>query len=592
MHREEIIIAHMKTAQKTIETPDLKTDDKPIIENGLIKEDIPGDNIDFRIEIKYIVILVILGIIVYFFQLGAMTLWDTDEALYTEIAREMSVTGDYLTTQWNYTPWFCHPPLYFWLTTLSAKIMGWTEFAARFPSALFGLLLVILTYYLGRLLVNARAGFFAGLITITTIQLWIQARMALLDMPFLFFLTAAVYFFILGIKKKNRYYYIGFWACAGFAVLTKGPVGFILPAIYVFFYILITGKWKEIVPLIFSWGAPIFLLLSIPWYWAMANIYGNPFLEQVFGYFFLKRIYTPVMNQDGPWYYYIPVFLAGFLPWTAFIPLTFYFLFRKFSDYRAKFLLAWIVFTFVLFTLAGTKRPNYILFIYPGLSVGLGWALESIFSRNGFRRSSTISFAAFSISTLLVIGAFIFVAVRLYPHYFSQYARNLLLLAVPLLVGGITTLILSFKRKEFAFYGIVIMAAASYLVLISYIPLVQSLKPEPQLTGTILKLQRPGDRLALRGNFGRQFSIIYYSKQPAILYHSDEDLITGLHKQYGLFVVMHNKNFERIRSRISVPYTIIQKKEGLVLFYKGRTPLISDMKNGRRVFLDKIEIQE
>ncbi|MCD4783616.1 MAG: glycosyltransferase family 39 protein [Candidatus Eremiobacteraeota bacterium] len=521
-------------------------------------------------NIKYVGILILIGVILYFFQLGSMTLWDTDEALYTEIAREMQTTGDYLSTQWNYSPWFCHPPLYFWMVNLTSRVIGWNEFAARFPSAFFALLIVILVYFMGKLLINRKVGFLAGLITVTTLHIWVQARMVLLDMPFLFFLVAAVYFFFKGFLSEKYCYYAGFWISAGFAVLTKGPVGFLLPAIYVLFYLCITRQWKRALPLLYSWGIPLFLIISVPWYWAMARIYGQPFIEQTFGYFFITRIYAPVMNQDGPWYYYIPFFLAGFLPWTPFIPFMFYFLFKKFSDYRAKFLLSWVVFTFLLFTFAGTKRPNYILFIYPGLSIALGWAMYSVFHSQKFKKSSFMSFLAFSLSTLLVIGAFILASMHYYPDYYRQYSGSLFLLAAPIIVGGIIILFLTFRNKQWAFYGIVAMTVSVCLVITSYIPLVESLKPEPEIARTIKKLEKPGDGLTMRSNFGRQFSIIYYTQKKANFYHSDEELARGLREKPGQFVVMHRKNFDRIRDDFDMPLTIIKEKGEIILFYTGK----------------------
>jgi 4-amino-4-deoxy-L-arabinose transferase-like glycosyltransferase len=537
--------------------------------NGCINQDSESNDNCIKTEWRYLIIIVVLGCIINLAMLGAMTLWDTDEALYTQIAREMATSGDYISTQWNGNTWFCHPPLYFWLVAVTAKIFGWTEFAARFPSALFGIFLMVLVYMFGKLLVNQRTGFYAALITGVTIQLWVQSRMALLDMPFLFFLVASVYFFFLGFQKEDKRYYIGFWICAGLSVVAKGPVGFVLPAFYVFFQILITGKWKELPKLLFSWGTPLFFLISVPWYWAMAEVYGQPFMEQVFGYFFFKRIYAPVMNQDGPWYYYIPFFLAGFLPWTAFIPLTFYFLAKKFSDPRSKFLLSWIIFTFILFTIAGTKRPNYILFVYPALSIALGWALDSIVANGKFRKSSTLSFVGFSLSTILVIVAFIIAAMKLYPVYFNQYAGNLTLLAIPLLLGGITTLILTFKSKKIAFYGIVVMTALSYLVLLSYIPLVENLKPDPEMARIIKERQKPGDILALRGNYGRQFSVIFYTGKNAVMYHSEDDMVKGINNRPNMYIVMHKDEFKRVTSQVKRPFTIVREKNGIVLFYTG-----------------------
>lgn len=528
-----------------------------------------GSEICRNIEIKYLIILAVMGGLLFFAGLGSMSLWDTDEALYTQIAREMVITGDYITTQWNFNPWFCHPPLYFWMTTLAARLFGWTEFAARFGSALFGFLFSFLIYYFGKILFNARSGFYGALVSTVILQLWVQSRMALLDMPFLFFMMAGLYCFILGFLKKDNRYYAGFWVLTGLSVLTKGPVGLILPLCYAVFYTAITGEWKRGLPLLYSPGILLFLIITVPWHWSMTQIYGDIFLERTFGYFFVKRIVSPVMNQDGAWHYYIPFFLGGFLPWTAFIPLTFYFLFKNFNDRRSRFLLVWIIFTFVLFTLAGTKRPNYIIFIYPALSLALGWCLDTVFSSRCFKKSSTVTFVFFSVSSLLVIAAFIVAAVHFYPEYYKEYSHNLILLGVPFLAGGIITLILSFKNKESAFYSAAAMAAVSYLIMLSYIPLVESLRPEPAIASVIRQMKKPQDRIAVRGNFGRQFSLVYYIQSPAVMYHSDEELVEGINNEQNLFVVLHKKEYENIKEHILVPVEVIKETEGLILIYKG-----------------------
>lgn len=519
----------------------------------------------------YPVILLVLGGLIYFYMLGGMALWDTDEALYTQIAREMEQTGDYLSTQWNRIPWFCHPPLYFWLTIASAKIFGWNAFAARFPSALFGVLTVLLTYLFGCRLYNRKAGFYAGLATLATFQLWLQSRMAILDMPFLFFIILAVYLFYRGFTtKRPSWYYVGFWVCCGFAVLTKGPVGVILPLIYVGFAILFKKRWDEIGKLLTSPGISFLIIIGAPWYMIMAKVYGGPFIDQVFDYFFITRIFKPVMNQGGPWYYYVPYFLAGFLPWTVFLPMIFFALGKRRGDFRSQFLLAWIISTFLIFTLAGTKRPNYILFLYPALSIALGWVMDEAIDRNRFRRMFHFSFSAFSLSVLLVIAAFGYTAVWHYPHYWKQYNANLTPLGVALVIGGVVTFLMAFKKKAYAFYSVVALTMVCFMMLVSYIPLVESLRPEPRIAESVKQIITPGDRLAMRGNFGRQFSILFYVNKPVDFYHTDEDLVNAVNTGRGYVIIMHRKNFERLRGEFKVDVEIIKRDGGLVLFRAGK----------------------
>lgn len=523
-----------------------------------------------RIEILYVAVILLVCFILYFPALGKMSLWDTDEALYAQIAREMSRSGDYLTTQWNGQPWYCHPPLYFWMTAATARILGWNALAARLPSAVFGILTVVLVFFLGRLLFGSRAGFWAAMVASTTLQVWLQSRMAILDMPFLFFITLSVLFFYMGfVSPRPSWHYLGFWVSAGLAVLAKGPVGLILPLFYVLLIAAHSRRWDSLRRLIINPGIIIFVMIGVPWYAGMYSIYGRPFMEWAIDYFFLARIFRPVMNQGGPWYYYLPYFLAGFLPWTAFLPLVFYGFFKNLSDERARFLLRWIVGTLLIFTIAGTKRPNYILFVYPALSVALGWVIDRILSEGRNGRAFRLTVTAFSLSTIFVITAAGIAAGKFYPQYWAQYGRNLLPMGIVLLVGGVLTLVLAFRSKTAAMASILLMTVMSYLMLTSYIPLVESLRPEAHISSRVNGAMPPGGRLAMRGNFGRQFSILFYVDRPVEFYHSDEDLVKVINRGESLFVIEHGANYQRIRPGIRVPVQVVDERGGLVLLKTG-----------------------
>ncbi len=518
-------------------------------------------------EVAYLLILVMLSGILYFVYLGEMALWDTDEALYTQIAREMQQSGDYLSTTWNREPWFCHPPLYFWMTALSARFLGWTEFSARLPSALFGIFTVILVYFLGKLIFNRETGFLAGLITATTLQLWLQSRMAILDMPFLFFVTLGVYFFYRACQgQQSSWWFLGFWASCGLAVLTKGPVGLVLPLFFGACIIVIKKRWDIIGKILLNPGVILFLLISVPWFLGMAQVYQQPFIEQVFDYFFLARIFEPVMNQGGSWYYYIPFFLAGFLPWTAFLPFTLYGLVKGFSDERSRLLLLWTAGTFIMFSLAGTKRPNYILFLYPYLSIAMAWIVVQCFRGDNFRRAFRWSLTGFSLSAVMVIIAFGFAARFYYPQYWEIYKADLTPLGISVIAGGTVTLVLAFLNHQRAFYSVVAVTCVVLLMLISYTPLVEHLRPEPRIGHALRDVIEPGERLVMRGNFGRQFSILYYSETYVNFYHSEDDLVRALNAGPVSYVVLHREEFDRIRDQLTAPIREVKTDLGLILF--------------------------
>ena len=128
-----------------------------------------------------LILAVILGI-PFFQYLGGLPLIDPDEGRYAEIPREMLQSGDLVTPTLNYVKYFEKPPLLYWINSASLKIFGQNEFAARFPSALCGLLTVLATYIIARHLYGRRAALISALVLGTSAGFVLQSRMILTDM--------------------------------------------------------------------------------------------------------------------------------------------------------------------------------------------------------------------------------------------------------------------------------------------------------------------------------------------------------------------------------------------------------------------------
>jgi len=138
--------------------------------------------------------LIILAGILFFFNLGATSLWDPDEPRQAIMAREMMDRGDYIRPYLNGIPYLEKPPFYSWMIVIAAKMSGTVdEFASRAPSALAALLLVVMTFLLGCRLGDERAGFFSGLVLATNYQFLSNARESVMDMTFAFFIGLAIY---------------------------------------------------------------------------------------------------------------------------------------------------------------------------------------------------------------------------------------------------------------------------------------------------------------------------------------------------------------------------------------------------------------
>lgn len=270
-------------------------------------------------------ILAFLCYIFLFHALGSYRLIDVDEPRYAEAAREMIEKHDWVTPYFNYQLRFDKPVFIYWLIALSYKLFGnVSEFAARFPSALMGSFLVFFTYFFGRRSVSHFFGMVSAVVLLTCLQFIAISRMSITDMTLSFFLCATYFSGFLGLESKESHKKYWWWlayAFCGLAILTKGPVGFGLPAIIFAVYAVLSGKIKECFkPIYILPGFLIMSLISVPWYYLIIQRHS-----EFVSYFFIKhnlqRFSSTELGHVQPFYFYIPVVLLGFFPWSVyFVP--------------------------------------------------------------------------------------------------------------------------------------------------------------------------------------------------------------------------------------------------------------------------------
>ena len=196
------------------------------------------------IKIQFIIATVAALIFIPF--LGGVHLFDWDEINFAEAAREMIVTGDYLTVQINFLPFWEKPPLFIWMQVLSMKIFGINEFAARFPNAICGIVTLLVLFNIGRKLKNNLFGILWGLAFAGSVLPFFYFKSGIIDPWFNLFIFLGIYFLLLYSfpENKNKLQNIIISAAfTGLAVLTKGPVGFLLVAITSAIF-LISVKFK------------------------------------------------------------------------------------------------------------------------------------------------------------------------------------------------------------------------------------------------------------------------------------------------------------------------------------------------------------
>ena len=163
----------------------------------------------------------------FFWRLGQPGFSDT-EGMFAEPAREMVVTGDWVTPRMNGEPFLTKPPLMYWLSAALFTLTGPTEHARLWP-ALAGLGTVVATGALGALLFGEAAGIAAALILATSVGFFVESRLLRADMVLVLAITLALFCYVRLRRGGGLLTAVGFWASIGLGVLDKGFLALALP---------------------------------------------------------------------------------------------------------------------------------------------------------------------------------------------------------------------------------------------------------------------------------------------------------------------------------------------------------------------------
>ena len=297
-----------------------------------------------------VLILMVAGLVIFFYRLGVPGLMDPDEGRYAEIAREFFVLRDWGIPHLNLLPYLEKPPLVYWLTALSFKVCGFTELAARLPSAVSALGGVFLAYGLGRALWGPGPGVLGALVLASAAGYVVLGRILTLDMAFALCLNLGIGLGYLALSRgQNRLWPWAYFALA-LAVLTKGPVALVLAGLVWVIWVMVNRRSGRPLIQIRCWV--LLAVITLPWFvyvqWRYPEFFRFFILEQ-----HLLRFLTPAIHPEPLWYY-VPVLLGLLLPWTWLLPWTLAARDRwRDPDYR--FLVIWAAVIVVFFSLSRGK---------------------------------------------------------------------------------------------------------------------------------------------------------------------------------------------------------------------------------------------
>ncbi len=314
----------------------------------------------------------------YFLFLGSHPLLLPDEGRYSEVAREMLASGDFITPRLNGSLFFHKPILFYWLQTIPISLFGINPWSLRIVPALLGVGGIVFQYWTCSLFLGRSIGLKSALILGTTPLYFGAAHYADMDLEVAVWLNACLLSLFVGIQHDKKSWLISAYIFGALAFLTKGLIGLAFPATIMGLWIVWTRQWTLIKKLQLPLGLALFFLITLPWLIVVSQ--RNPdFLH----FFFYEQQFTRFagagFNNAVPWWFYIAITLGGFIPWTYFLLRHFKVLYRLESQQpTVLYLTIWALSVLIFFSIPQSKLVGYILPIFAPLAILTAVLIENI----------------------------------------------------------------------------------------------------------------------------------------------------------------------------------------------------------------------
>ena len=581
--------------------------------------------------------------IAFLWNLGNTGLVDETEPLFAEAARQMVRTGDWITPYFNGETRFDKPPLVYWLMAIGYQVLGVNEWAVRLPSALAAITLSVgcfLTlryfgFFPSNLIADSRqktrqlwlSAWIGGAIATLNPETLIWARQGVSDMLLSGCMGTALFCFFWGYVEEGRNttksiknlsifqlfldfslpnkWYLAFYILLGLAVLTKGPVGLVLPGFILISFVFYLGNFRQILqeikPIV---GGIIFTIIALPWYILVILRNGQTYIDSFFGYHNFERFTNVVNGHAAPWYFYFIVVLIGFMPWSIYLPLAIFrcqFWQRSFWRQQPRdhqlglFAFFWFACIFIFFSISVTKLPSYVLPLMPAASILVAllsseFILQQTSSISEIRtdkKRGILITGGFNLFFLVLLGIVCIFspqfigsdpAVINLPEVIEQSGLHLRAGIIWIITAVLIAWILRYPSQWHWLIGANLAGFIAFFVFLvnPAIFLIDQVRQLPlkQLSQQISQVEKSQEELWMIGF--RKPSVVYYSERPAYFY-TVLDFFKGIVEDqpiYHLFDSIQNRPNPSTIMIISRPKDIkrlgLQSQDYQILDQKGR----------------------
>ncbi|MCX5668857.1 MAG: glycosyltransferase family 39 protein, partial [Candidatus Omnitrophica bacterium] len=476
-------------------------------------------------DIKQIVILLLLAYFCFMFGNGLISLTIPDEVFYAQTAKEMLQQHSWMTPYLFGQPQFEKPIFLYWLLKLGFLTFGINSFAARFFPSLFGMIGVVAVYLLGRIGFKDKQKAFISAVVLMTCGLYLGlARTVFTDLIFGVFILLALLSFYGGyiFEKIKGTGICLFFIFSALAVLTKGPLGLIIPGLTVASFLFIKKNVRFLINRYFVWGLLVFSLICLPWYVLMFKLYGNNFIREFFYNDHFRRIIEAEHHGNDTWYFYPFSMVSCIFPWSVFLVISLFSLpkhLKQKNNLFYIFLLCLVTVVFVVFQSAHSKLISYIFPLFPALALFTGGFIADLLVQE---KPSRLVYSAllFSLSSIFLVPAALIVVSIGFKDYLTSYLSwpgMLNLFIFIFLVYGLFMLFWILRKKLLkSIYGVALFVPLM-LYLIAFLH--QDIEPylSPKKTCEYLLKNYKIDNIILSSKFFVRGVKYYTDKEVAVI---------------------------------------------------------------------------
>lgn len=315
-------------------------------------------------EGQQILLLAAAALALYWLGNWMIPVTDPVETNYTQTAKEMLLAGDFISPRIFGNYWYDKPVFFYWELIAAFGLFGVNDFAARMFSGLFGVIGIVMTYFFARRLYGAKTGLWSALILGTSFGYWLIAKTVVTDLTLFVFFNAVLVFFYLAYTGTNKNLYYLCYAAAALAVLTKGPIGILLPGLIVTIYLFLRRDFsavKEMKPL----GLLLFFAVALLWYGPMIALHGKDFIDNFLGVHNVLRATQSEHPMWDVWWYYSVLFFLVMFPWSFTLPVAAWRWIKARRmpglDEKELFLAVWALSIYWFYQMMATKYTTYTL---------------------------------------------------------------------------------------------------------------------------------------------------------------------------------------------------------------------------------------